>query len=141
MRSLQLLNAIESTITRCASDTEILRTLHREFRGFLSWLTANDATTPLDPEGQACELFEQASAAALRMYNVSIARRESARADRRLTGEDGVEDAYTALIAAFADVHNVLEDVRDAMATIDAEKSPTVGQASNAEELLKLLKA
>lgn len=140
-RSVALLNAIEATVTRCVADAEILAVMNREFSKFLEFLRTSEPEALLDPEGRACELFEQGSSTALRLYNKCIARRDSARRDTRLTGEDGVEDAFSQLISELADFHNILEDTRDAMATIDAERSPAVGSATGADELLAKLKA
>ena len=140
-RSVALLNAIEATVTRCTADAEIIGVLNREFSRFLEYLKTHEPVGLLDPEGRACDLFEQASSTALRLYNKCIERRESARRDTRLTGEDGVEDAFTALISELADFHNILEDTRDSMSTLDAERSEVVGRASSADELLGLLKA
>lgn len=140
-RSVALLNAIEGTITRLVSDTEITYTLVRESRLFLESLKSSERTELLDPEGRACDLFKQGSAASLRLYNKCIDKRNAARTATELSSEDGVAEAYTGFIAALADLHNVLEDIRDTMATLDAELSPVVGVAASHAELLALLKA
>jgi hypothetical protein len=140
-RSVALLNAIEATVSRCTADAAIIAVLNSEFAKFLEYLRTSEPEGLLDPEGRACDLFEQGSNTALRLYNKAVERREHARRDTRLTGEDGVEDAYTELIAELADFHNVLEDIRDSMATIDSERSKVVGSANTADDLLAQLKA
>lgn len=139
-RSVRLLDAIEGTVTRLVSDTEIVRTLVREFSGFREYLCSKEPAGLLDPEGRARAMFEKAAMAALRIYNDNIAARERARNDGALTGEDGVEDAFTSFIEAVADLHNLCEDIRDAMATLDAERSPVVGSATTTEGLFRILK-
>lgn len=140
-RSVALLNAIEATITRCVADADIIAVMNRELSQFREYLRTGEPEGLLDPEGRACDLFEQASGTALRLYNKSIAHRNSARRDTRLSGDDGVDDAFTHLITELAHFHNLLEDTRDSMATIDAERSPVAGSASNVDELLSKLKA
>lgn len=139
-RSMKLLDAIEGTVTRLVSDTEIIRTLVREFSGFREYLRSKEPVGLLDPEGRARAMFERAAEVALRIYNDSIAGREGARRDKALTGEDGVEDAFTSFIEAIADLHNLCEDISDTMATLDAERSPVIGSANTPEDLFRMLK-
>jgi hypothetical protein len=129
MRSVTLLNAIESTVLNLASNTTILRAMANDTRGLIAELEGRDLDQLIDPDGRTCELLEQAAEGAHRVYKKALAKREAARRDHLLRGEDGVEDAYTSYIAAIADFHNALEDARNMVADIDALKSPVAGGA------------
>ena len=136
LRSAHLLNAIEATVSNLVSDAEFVHTMVNEIKTFNALLEAYEGEALLDPEGLACAHLERAAEAAERMYKRAIERCDAARQDKALRPDDGVVEAFKAYIAAAADLHNVLEDVRNLIAYIDALKSPTEGQTfSDAEAL------
>lgn len=139
-RTLVFLQAIETTIRSLATDTAVVSTLVNEARETLSQLEKSEQTADIDPNGRICDLLEKAAASAERTYNVAVQRRQAARDDKALTEEDGVVDAYTAFIAAIADFHNVVEDLRDTVATLDASRLPGTGKSfTSADELIEHL--
>jgi len=135
-RSLDFLQAIEKTIDCLAANTKIIEFLNDEIHAFIDELPADK---PLDPAGQASALLGKAAGSAMRIYEDAIGRRQNARMDHRLTDEDGVEEAYSGLIAAAADLHNMLEGLRAAVETSDALKEPPIGGYGNAKELFDAL--
>jgi hypothetical protein len=61
----------------------------------------------------------------------------SARADSRLTSDDGVEAAFAAYAAAAASVHEAIESYRDHLETLDALQSPRGEKVySDAEDMI-----
>jgi hypothetical protein len=57
-----------------------------------------------------------------------------------LTDEDGVADCFTGYVAALADIHNALEDLRDTIETLDSLKSPIAGSFTDVDDLLTNLR-
>lgn len=140
-RSLHLLSAIENTIEGVETDARLMANLAEEARRILETL---DGSTPglVDPDGRTGDLLSKGAAAARRLYDFAIRKRQAARDDPQLTGEDGVVEAYDAYIAAAADLHNMLEDLRDTLETIDSLQSPSTGkQYTSVEDLLADLRA
>lgn len=126
-RSLGFLQAIESTVTNTEADSEYLRAMTNELNRLLGQLSESNHQTVIDPEGRICELLELAADGAQRLHKRVIERRQHARLDSRLEADDGVVECLTGLIAAVADYHNAIENVRDAIATLDALHSPSIG--------------
>lgn len=118
-RSLDLLADIKSTIDSMELTTGVLRA----FEAFALKACAKlaQAGCPLDPDGVLDAVLEKASSEVHGLYNSLIARRESARRDDRLKEEDGIEDAFTDAIAASADLHNVIEELRFLIAENDVD--------------------
>lgn len=140
-RSLQLLSVIENTIVSVDTDAGLMANLAAEARKVLEMLDVN-VPAPVDPEGQSRELLGKGAAVAQRIYDLAIRKRQAARDDPRLSGDDGVVEAYDTYIAAAADLHNVLEDLRDTLETIEGLQSPTSGkQFTSVEALLADLRA
>lgn len=109
-----------------------------DFREVIASTAAADLGRAIDPDGRIADLLRKGAAAAQRMHAEQVARRESARADPDLREEDGVVEAFSAFVDALAEVHNLLEDLRDTIETLDAERSPVVGRAfGSADELVE----
>lgn len=122
-RSLTLLNAIETAVTRASTNAELLTTIAGEFQSAADGLAKIAAGTVLDPEGRASHLLHLAAAAAARIYEGAVKSKNSAQADHRLTSEDGVETAFAQFAAAAASVHDAVENYRDHLETLDALNS------------------
>lgn len=118
-RSLDLLADIRSTIESMELTSGVLRA----FEAFAVKACAKlaGAGCPLDPNGVLDAVLEKASSEVHELYNSLIARRESARRDDRLKEEDGIEDAFTDAIAASADLHNAIEELRFLVAENDVD--------------------
>ena len=127
-RSVQFLNAIEQTIDACESDTRLFQLLAEDSRRIYNRLQDVEFTAPLDPEGRISETLKRGAEAAQRLYNRALAGLDSAIADERLNSEDGVVDAYKAMVAAIADFHNLQEDLREHIETVSAIATPTTGE-------------
>lgn len=109
---------------------------------FAEKLTAvlKDIDGEIDRDGLISEQLEKAQASVNELYNVLIKKREYGRDDEMLS-DDGIEDAYTEVIAVASDLHNNLNDLRWAINEHDADLSKTSKTYTNAKELLKDLAA
>ncbi len=138
MRSLQLLRAIDNTILWV---NRLAAQLHSD-ANFAEKLTAvlKDIDGEIDRDGLISEQLEKAQASVNELYNVLIKKREYGRDDEMLS-DDGIEDAYTEVIAVASDLHNNLNDLRWAINEHDADLSKTSKTYTNAKELLKDLAA
>ncbi|HYE70810.1 MAG TPA: hypothetical protein VD932_04725 [Aquabacterium sp.] len=139
-RTLDFLQTIERTIDRLQADEAVLRTIFGDIQAFKAEVAASESAGPIDPEGRTCELLTQAAGAAQRKYDVLVQRRTSALTHARVDADDGLVEAFSACIAALADVHNAIEDLRDTIETMDSLHSPVVGTFSNADDLIAALK-
>lgn len=119
-RNLQLLQAIESTISRLDSDSELLHAIQSAFEEVLGSLQTKGATQAIDPEGATCVAMAQASDACVRMHRTAKARHHAACNDCELTSEDGVAEAYDAYLLALEGVHDSIEELKEWIATHDA---------------------
>ena len=140
-RSLDFLRVIESTITEAETDAQYLRTMAGEISALQLRLNEDRPSGPLDPDERAGELLLLASQAAIRMHERATTRRQHAKLDDRLSEDDGVVDCLTALIAALADYHNVIEALRHTIETHDAMLSPVIGTYTNARDLIAALRS
>lgn len=135
-RSVALLHVIESTIEVVTSNAAIVRSVTSDLLALIDRVDEYDGDALLDPEGRACDLFEKASQSALRLYETCPTKIAAAKRDHNLRDDDGVVDAWQDLMAALADYHNAIQDLRDRILTVDALKSPRSRAYSDIEELL-----
>lgn len=119
-RNLQLLQAIESTLSQLGSDVKLILAIAGAFEEIQQDLVAQANGTPLDPEGAICNALTQASSACARIHAGATARHKAACLDQRLRADDGVVDAYREYIAALESVHEGIEALKDWIATHDA---------------------
>jgi hypothetical protein len=140
-RSVALLDAIEDTVNSLAGHTEVLRLISDQGRRILAQLAEAPPPGVIDSNGSISEDLRRTAAKTLKDYHDAIERRNCARNAPELTPEDGVEDAYTNHIQALADLHNTIEDMRDAMETLDSMHSPVVGSFANVDDLFTALES
>jgi len=141
-RTVDFLNVIEKAVSRLAADRAVVLALAKDAESVLSDLKENPPKEIIDDEGRICHLLEQAAASARRQYEGLIPLRNSAKADFDLRPEDGVVDGFNELIDGFATFHNVIEDLRDTIETMDAMKSPVLeGSFTSVEDLLAAIQA
>lgn len=141
-RNLQLLQAIESTLSRLDSDTGLLLAIGRAFEEITNSLTERAQDQPVDPEGAACVALMQASDACSRMYSNAARQHQAACRDRSLREGDGVVEAFEEYLAALRSVHDLVEDVRNWVETHDALLEPATGVVyTNADDLIAALNA
>lgn len=141
-RTVDFLNVIEKAVSRLSADRLVVMALASDADQVLHQLKANPPTALIDEEGRVCDLLQQAAASAERQYRDLVGFRDSARVDRTLRPEDGVVDGFEQLVAAFAQFHNVIEDLRDTIETLDAMKSPVIdGSFTSASDLVAAMRA
>lgn len=139
-RSLDLLRNIQTTCLCVGSIAHTFRgiaqamsKLHEGLESVESVIPENDVLPPLNEAQDSLQRME----ADLRL------RLESARADARLTPDDGVEDVYSDAIAAVADTFNAIEDVRWGImnhnAIIDGARGPTFKTAEEVDAFFEAL--
>lgn len=140
-RSVALLETIERTVTLLSGDTESLVFVANQAVATSSSIIESNVQHEIDPQGEIAVSLKDVCSKLEKDYEIAIQRRQSARNDPVLTPDDGVEDAYTLHIAALADLHNALENLRDAMEIHDARLSPVIGSFSNVDDLFVALES
>lgn len=143
-RSLQLLHDIEETLSSLRVDCEIMNgftRLNHELADRLKTAAREGHLGTIDESGEIADTLRQAAGSAARVHERFRRRCVSARADRRLDPDDGVEEEFESAIAAAADFHDSLEDLAYTIELLDAELESPTGQAfATAEELLEALR-
>lgn len=135
-RNLQLLQAIESTLSQLGSDVKLIYAIAGAFEEIQRALSESANGNPVDPEGVACAALMQASDACVRIHNAAKSSHQAACGDRRLRSEDGVADAYAEYLAAVESVHDSIESLKDWIATHDALLEPDLpGSFSSVDDL------
>lgn len=139
-RTLDFLNIIEKTLRSVTQEVDLIQTLARGCERYTKKIREMSPARELDPTGRVSELLILAAASAERSYDEAILRRNSARADKSLNVDDGVVECFEGLVAALADFHNGIDELRDAVEMHDALLSPVTGTHTDVEELIAALK-
>lgn len=105
-RDLTLLNQIQATLDYL--DVEQLRIEQTNCSAEKLIEIAKLAESQIDKTGDLVESFEKSRDTISNIYSGLITARQSAIDDDRLEDEDGIVEAYSSLIAGFADLHNNL---------------------------------
>lgn len=136
-RSLDFLRAIEETIFAINLISDNLVTYSRYAAMSIEKFQSVKLDTICDESGKIADELNNAQAKVLELYNVFISKRDAARNDKNLKHDDGIEDCYTNAIAAAADLHNLLNDLRWEVYEHDAdfEKSQTSDVLSTSDEV------
>lgn len=141
-RNLQLLQAIESTLTHLDSDTDLLNAVGRGFDEIFASLKARANGEMIDGEGATCAALSNASDACSRMYANATKRHKAACADKRLQADDGVVEAFESYMEALRGLHDLIEEIKDWIETHDALLEPATGASyATAEDLFAALDA
>ena len=135
-RNLQLLQAIESTLSQLGSDVKLVYAIAGAFEEIQRALSEGANGTVIDPEGVACSALVKASDACLRIHAAAKSGHQAACDDRRLRNEDGVADAYAEYLIAVESAHDSIESLREWIATHDALLDPDLpGSYTSVDDL------
>lgn len=139
-RNLQMLQAIESTVSRLSSDAKLIHCIANAFEEIHSLLASNPGQNPIDPEEVVCGALTKASDACARMHSAAKAKHKAACEDRQLCSDDGVTDAYEEYLAAIDGAHDCIESVKEWIATHDATLEPDLpGTFSEVDALFEAM--
>lgn len=141
-RTVDFLNVIEKAVSRLATDRQVVVALACDCEKVIHELRRNPPTEVMDEEGRVCDLLKQAAAITHRQYQELIEMRNAARVNTKLRTDDGVVDGFEQLVAAFAQFHNVIEDLRETIEALDALKSPVLpGAFTSVDDLFAAMNA
>lgn len=119
-RSLQLLHAIEQTVSDLATDGELVDTVARVMGGILVALHKQQVKTPIDPEGKLVATLEKCVGAANRLRDTAERGIASAEADDRLTDDDCVAESWRSFGEKVASLNSVASELVQTIRAIDA---------------------
>ena len=141
-RSLQLLHAIEQTISSLTTDREFVSNAARIVDSFEAELAKAPPVRPIDPEGRIVGLLIKGMEAADRLAATNREKLASAEADVRLTDDDGVTAEYHAFIESVCALHDGLSRLIERIEELDADfEEPLPGTFRSVDELMTALKA
>jgi len=94
---------------------------------------------PIDVDGTLCALIEETENGLERLHQLLISKREAGRNARELVGDHktAVVDEYSNAIAAIADLHNLMAELRWVIGEHDADLEKPEGPAFSTKEELK----
>jgi hypothetical protein len=135
-RNLNLLHDIESTLAALNDDTKLFDAITATFEEVTNRLKANPPESAVDADGETSNILVQTADSTRRLYERAVSKRESARADLSLTDDDGVVDAYDALISSLRNLFDAIEVLREWIETFDAILEPALeGVFSTVDDL------
>jgi hypothetical protein len=133
-RDLELLRDIQATLDHL--DVEQERARQQNLAAELFIQLVRDAPRAIDPEGEIVELFDGARDCVGEYHAHLVACRQSAIDDPALHEDDGIVEAYSALIDMIADLHNNLNSLSWAIGEHDADfDAPTGKTYTSVEEM------
>lgn len=139
-RNLQLLQAIENTVSRLTSDTDLLHSICLTFAEVFDALKKADGDEVIDPQGIVCNSLRNASEATTRIYASTTRARQSARDDKRLRSDDGVVDAFDRKLKVVRSMHDLIEEMVEWIEIHDASlEKPTGAVYATVDELFDAL--
>lgn len=129
-KSLDVLKAIETTVFWLSLIQDKAGADFRLAAKVTEAIKACDYADPIDAEGKLAALIEATALVLNDLYNALISKREAARKAAELDGEDKelIVDEYTSAIAAVADLHNTMTDLRWAVMEHDADLEKDTGK-------------
>jgi hypothetical protein len=122
-KSLDLLRAVEATVTTLGLRERFLREFGIELSRQAERLRTGPRTKVVDPEGEVTASLQRAEAVVNALRDELLIKCEAAAADPRLDDDDRscLEDGFRSAIDAAADLHNALVDARWTIGEHDAD--------------------
>ncbi|PKH12585.1 hypothetical protein BI292_06130 [Pseudomonas sp. 43NM1] len=142
VRSLDLLRDIDGTIDAVSHHTKLFYTAQRAFATIQASIAAGDASKAI-PEDDLIPVLEALQEKLVRSYSESKQKMECAKADPRLTDDDGVVDAYVALLDSLAALNSTTEGLRWSIleSNADAETHHTSKVLSDSKDIDSFLES
>lgn len=125
-RNLTLLNAIENTISALSSDCDLVRAIRAAYAEMFDEVRAHAEL--IDQEGLLLDQLAKASDACGRIRVGLLKRQHSAHTDPALKPDDGVADAYQAVIDCISHLHDEIDEMSEWIGVHDAVLQPSTGQ-------------
>jgi len=122
-RSIQLLNAIETTVSALCYDRSFYSAIANFSHKMTEAIKKSESSEEIYSDETHLDGLLKAQEKIHNLYDLMIAKRHSAISDPRLTDEDGVANEYTETIAVIAELHNNLNDLRWAIGEHNARIS------------------
>lgn len=138
-KTLTLLRAIEETVSSLAWMQRRAEADSKYAVDSAEFLRTCERVAEIDPDGTIVVSLEEAESRLEKLHEVLRNKRQAAVKASELRGDDkdAVTDAYSAAIAAVADLHNHMGDLRWAIGEHDADLEKPTGEAFADPEKLK----
>lgn len=142
LRSLQVLRAIEETISALTYDRKFYKEFAAVAGEFAKTVKSGKPDRILDLNGDLEATLARAQQAAKDLYDSLITRRRLAEEDLQVNDEDGLVEEFTRTINVLADLHNKINDLRWAVGEHDADlEKPGAKHLKTAAEIEDALKS
>jgi hypothetical protein len=119
-RTSKLLKAIEDTVVSLCYDQRLVSTFSGIARDTAESIRAKPQATPLDESGEVNDKLLRAQRTAKKLHDQLVKKYGFAKADERLTPEDGVWQEFERTIIAVATLHDEINDLRWVVGEHDA---------------------
>jgi hypothetical protein len=139
-RSLELLRAIERTMSNLSVEADLLRGVAQATAKVREGLMVRPPAQRIDPEGRIDAQFDSVLDKAAEIYADWKRRRQAALDDPALRDGDGVADAYQEAMDALRALHDETQALRDLVAEHDCDFDEVLpGTFTNADDLIAAL--
>lgn len=130
-KSIALLRAVEETVSYLAWIQNRAQADGRFAANAAEHLKVCSREREIDADGTIVASLEEAENGLQRLYDVLLAKREAARGTADLLDDDreAIIDEYSGAIAAVADLHNGIAELRWAVGEHDADLEKPTGRA------------
>lgn len=140
-RSLIVLRTIEETVDALDHIAHKFDADTKFAHKTVARISAEPREEMVDPEGTLGDSLLAAQESIKPLYDLLIEKRIAAINAAELTEEDGVVDAYTRAIASAADLHNILDQLRETIGEHDADLDTDHAETfDNCDSLLEALR-
>lgn len=123
-RSIALLKAIDETLCALNSEEKQFDLFLENAHEFLDRINDAEEQGTIDAEGKVAHSLERAQNELSQYIDLLNEKLGYAKADFRLTGDDGIEDAYGRLIATIEELHDTVNTLRWAIGEHDVDNEP-----------------
>jgi len=135
-RSLELLRAIEETVSNLSVEADLLRGAAQATAHVRAGLVKTPPERRIDPEGRIDANLSCVLDKAAEIYADWKRRRQSAIDDPLLTEGDGVADGYEKAMDALRLLHDETQDLRELVAEHDCDFDTPTGEVFTSGEAL-----
>lgn len=140
-RSLDLLRAIENTLTELNWLSEDVQTAERRFRELSKRVSHSNGSPGIEDEEALLEVFDTVFTEIRRKRDELSQRRDSAESNRRLDTDDGLIDAFERAHHALEQLFEAIEALRWMVLDRGADDSPVTATFTNVDDLILQLKS
>ena len=139
-RRLELLRAIDVTISALRQEREFYEKFDSLVGDYTSNVKRSKSPQQIDPEGKQEGIYSNAQSAADRLSAVLNEKKDSAASDPEVFEEDGLVDEFDRTIEVLDSLRDQIQHLRRAISEHDASLEKVIGPFNTGKDLVAALK-